>query len=90
MQIGEAPLFIGYLAMEGSGQEGCLSRAACRAPEVAGDYVRAAKALIQGIEMFDRQMINSTEYAFTLNRVEQSIADGRNGATCASIYPCRL
>lgn len=76
--------------MEGSGQNGCLSRAACRSPEIAGDYVKAAKALIQGIEIFDHQMINSTVYALTLNQMEQSIVDGINGAACNAIYPCRL
>jgi len=49
----ETPLMIGFLAAQGSGQDGCLSRAACRAPNTAAEYTRAARALLKGAEMFD-------------------------------------
>lgn len=87
----EAPLFIGYLALEGSGQDGCLNRAACQAPETAREYVKAAKAIIKGAEMFDNKYFNATtDYAYTLNQLEQSIRKGMHGGQCDSVYHCHL
>lgn len=85
----EAPLFVGFLALEGSGEQNCLNRAACRSPQIASDYVKAAKAVIQGVQMFDQQ-INATLYVRTIDGLERSIVDGINGISCNAIYPCRL
>lgn len=46
-------LFLGFLAAEGSSQDSCLFRAACNAPEQATEYLRAATAFLQGVEIFD-------------------------------------
>lgn len=86
----EAPLFIGFLAVEGSGQDGCLNRAACRAPDTANEYLRAAKAVMKGAEMFDNQFFNSTSYQHMLSQMERSIHDGIKGAPCNAIYQCRI
>lgn len=87
----EAPLFVGYLALEGSGNDGCLNLAACNAPETAKSYVRAGRAVIRGTEMFDKHFFNSTkDYMYTLNQLEQSIKKGFEGALCDSIYHCNL
>lgn len=86
----ETPLFIGYLALEGSGQDDCLNRAACRAPQTANDYLKAAKAVVKGIEMFDNQKFNSSAYAYTFNKFESSIRKGIEGAPCNAIYQCSI
>lgn len=86
----EAPLFIGYLALQGSGQEGCLNRAACQAPQTARNYLKAAKAVVKGMEMFDAQQFNSSAYAYTFNKFEQSIREGIEGAPCNAIYQCPI
>lgn len=87
----EAPLFIGYLALEGSGQDGCLNQAACKSPDVAREYLKAAMAVIKGSEMFDQQFFNTTRlYSYTLNQMEHSIQRGIDGDDCDLIYHCHL
>lgn len=86
----ETPLFIGYLAAEGSGQDGCLNQAACKAPETASEYLRAAKAVIKGAEMFDNNYWNTTAYPKLIYQLEQSIQEGKDGAQCDLIYYCRI
>lgn len=87
----EAPLFLGYLALEGSGKDGCLNHAACKAPATAKEYLKAAKAVIRGTEMLDKQFFNSTnDYSYTLYQLEQAIRKGYEGASCDSIYHCDL
>lgn len=88
----EAPLFIGYLALEGSGQDGCLNQAACNAPDTAQEYLKAAMAVIKGTEMFDKNFMNTTKqnYSYMLNQLEHSIQRGIEGAACDSIYHCHL
>lgn len=87
----EAPLFIGYLTLEGSGDDGCLNRAACRTPGTAKEYLRAARAVIKGAEMLDSRHSNITHnYAYTLNQLEQAIRIGFEGATCDSVYKCNV
>lgn len=87
----EAPLFVGFLALEGSGNDGCLNLAACNAPETATEYLKAARAIIKGTEMFDKKYINSTkDYSYTLHQLEQSIQKGFDGGPCDSIYHCHL
>lgn len=83
-------MFIGYLALEGSGQAGCLNRAACYAPQTAQDYLKAARAMVKGMEMFDSQRFNSSAYAYTFNKFEQSIREGIEGAPCSAIYQCPI
>lgn len=91
LQADEGPLFIGYLALEGSGQDGCLNQAACKAPETAKEYLKAAMAVIKGTEMFDKNFFNTTKnYSYTLNQLEHSIHRGMEGAPCDSIYHCHL
>lgn len=87
----EAPLFIGYLALEGSGQDGCLNQAACKSPETAKEYLKASMAVIKGTEMFDQQFLNTTKnYSYALNQMEHAIRRGIEGAPCDSIYHCHL
>lgn len=91
IQSDEAPLFIGYLALEGSGQDGCLNQAACQSPDVAQQYLKAAMAVIKGTEMFDKDYFNSTtNYSYTLNQLEHAINRGIEGAPCDIIYHCHL
>ena len=87
----EAPLFIGYLALEGSGQDGCLNQAACKSPDTAKEYLKAAMAVIKGTEMFDNNFFNSTKnYGYTLSQMEHSIRRGIDGEPCEKIYHCHL
>lgn len=87
----EAQLFIGYLALEGSGNDGCLNLAACNAPGTAKEYFKAAKAIIKSAEMFDNHSFNSTrDHSYILNQLEQSIRNGFDGAPCDTIYHCHL
>lgn len=88
----ETPLFIGFLAAEGSGQDGCLNRAACQTPQTAEEYLKAAKALIKSVELFDTDYLNmnTTSYAKLVYQVEQSIKEGKDGAPCDTIYSCRI
>lgn len=92
MDEAEKNLFIGYLAYEGSGQDGCLNQAACKSPETAREYLKAAMAVIKGTEMFDQQYFNNStqNYSYTLNQMEHSIRRGMEGAPCDSIYHCHL
>lgn len=53
LEAAETPLLIGFLAAEGSGQDGCLQRAACQAPDTASQYLKAARAILKGSEIFD-------------------------------------
>lgn len=86
----ETPLFVGYLAAKGSGQDGCLSRAACQAPDTAIEYLKAAKAVVKGAEMFDHNLLNTTIYSNLIYQVEQSIQEGKDGAPCENIYQCSI
>lgn len=89
----EAPLFIGYLALEGSGDGGCLNRAACKTPGTAKEYLRAARAVVKGAEILDSRYANTTyshSYTYTLNQLEQAIRKGFEGASCDSIYNCNF
>lgn len=46
-------LFLGFLAAEGSRNDGCLYRAVCLAPEHGAEYMKAGKALLEGFGVFD-------------------------------------
>lgn len=86
----ETPLFIGYLAAEGSGDETCLHHAACVSPTRATEYLKASKAILKGAEMFDANMTKMAHYYDVIVRTERAVQDGRNGAPCEAIYHCRL
>lgn len=49
----EMSLFLGFLAAEGSRNDGCLYRAVCLAPEHGAEYMKAGKALLEGFGVFD-------------------------------------
>ncbi|XP_055597754.1 uncharacterized protein LOC129747521 [Uranotaenia lowii] len=87
---GETSLMVGYLAAEGSGQEGCLLQSACRSPHTANEYSRAAQALVKGAEIFDPEIPKNVKYNRMLAQLERSISEGLQGAPCEMIYPCHL
>ncbi|XP_053696738.1 uncharacterized protein LOC128744024 [Sabethes cyaneus] len=89
-QPGEAGLMIGYLAAEGSGQEGCMLQSACRAPRTANEYSRAAHALVQGAEIFDPEIPKNEKYNRLLLQMDRAIMEGLQGAPCDMIYPCHI
>lgn len=49
----EMQLFLGFLAAEGSKNDGCLYRAVCMAPEHGAEYMKAGQALLEGFGVFD-------------------------------------
>uniref|UniRef100_A0A182U6M6 Uncharacterized protein n=1 Tax=Anopheles melas TaxID=34690 RepID=A0A182U6M6_9DIPT len=87
---GEANLIIGYLAAEGSGQDGCLMRSACRAPRTADEYARAAHALVKGAEMFSPEVAENYNYKRLLTSLDRAAMEGLQGAPCEMIYPCHI
>lgn len=46
-------IFLGFLAAEGSGGDGCLYRSVCMAPEHGSEYLKAGRALLTGYGIFD-------------------------------------
>ncbi|ETN63507.1 hypothetical protein AND_004779 [Anopheles darlingi] len=90
LQPGEANLIIGYLAAEGSGQDGCLMRSACRAPRTADEYARAAHALMKGAEMFSPDIAENYNYKRLLVSLDRAAMEGLQGAPCEMIYPCHI
>ncbi|XP_058817869.1 uncharacterized protein LOC131681176 [Topomyia yanbarensis] len=89
-QPGETGLLIGYLAAEGSGQEGCMLLSACQAPRMANEYARAAHALVQGAEIFDPEIPRNSKYNRMLMQIDRAVMEGLQGAPCDMIYPCHL
>ncbi|XP_050071033.1 uncharacterized protein LOC126558984 [Anopheles maculipalpis] len=87
---GEANLIIGYLAAEGSGQDGCLMRSACRAPRTADEYARAAHALMKGAEMFSPEIADNYNYKRLLTSLDRAAMEGLQGAPCEMIYACHI
>lgn len=49
----EMQLFLGFLAAEGSKNDGCLYRAVCMSPEHGAEYMKAGQALLEGFGVFD-------------------------------------
>lgn len=86
----EPQLFIGYLAAEGSGDDACLHKAACSSPELATEYVKAAKAIIKTAEMLEADVTNSLHYKDLIQKTERAILEGISGAPCDIIYHCRI
>ncbi|XP_052890371.1 uncharacterized protein LOC128298641 [Anopheles moucheti] len=87
---GEANLIVGYLAAEGSGQDGCLMRSACRAPRTADEYARAAHALMKGAEMFNPEIADNYNYKRLLASLDRAAMEGLQGAPCEMIYACHI
>ncbi|KFB35022.1 AGAP002486-PA-like protein [Anopheles sinensis] len=87
---GEANLILGYLAAEGSGQDGCLMRSACRAPRTADEYARAAHALMKGAEMFNPEVAENYNYKRLLASLDRAAMEGLQGAPCEMIYACHI
>lgn len=81
---------IGYLAAEGSGQEGCMLQSACMSPHTANEYARAANALVKGAEIFDPEIPKSSKYNRMLIQLDRAIMEGLQGAPCDMIYPCHI
>lgn len=86
----EPELFLGYLAAEGSGDDTCLNKAACSSPELATEYVKAAKAIIKTAEMLDAELTNDLHYNDLIQRTERAILEGMSGAPCDIIYHCQI
>lgn len=82
---------VGYLIAEGSGDDNCLRRAACQAPAAALEYVRAAKALLQGSQLMSNPTLGRTEhYREMIKRSEFALMDGMKGTPCNVKYSCSL
>lgn len=90
MKPEEPELFLGYLAAEGSGDDTCLHKAACSSPELATEYVKAAKAIIKTVEMLDTELTNEFHYKELIQKTERAILEGMSGAPCDIIYHCRI
>lgn len=86
----EPQLFLGYLAAEGSKDDTCLHRAACSSPELATEYVKAAKAIIKTAEMLDAEVANVLHYKELIQKTERAILEGMSGSPCDMIYHCRI
>lgn len=86
----EPPLFIGFLAAEGSGDYSCLHNAACKKPSTATEYIKAAKATIKGFEMFNPSISYNAHYRNSIQSTERAVMDGMTGAPCDIIYRCRI
>lgn len=86
----EPQLFLGYLAAEGSGDDTCLHKAACSSPELATEYIKAAKAILNTAETLDAEMINDLHYRDIIQKTERAILEGMSGAPCDIIYHCRI
>lgn len=86
----DPPLFIGYLAAEGSGDSNCFHRAACKSPKYTAEYLRAAKAILKGAQMFDMNFDNSSHYRHIIQKADRAVLEGMTGAPCEDMYPCRL
>lgn len=80
---------LGFLIAEGIGDDNCLRHAACTKPTVATEYVRAAKALLQGAQIAGSPSADSAEhYQALLQRMEYAVLDGLKGAQCHVKYRC--
>ncbi|GAB0086340.1 uncharacterized protein DMENIID0001_003880 [Sergentomyia squamirostris] len=84
----EVPLILGYLASEGSGQTGCLYRAACLAPYSAFDYVKAGHAVLKGSELLNPDLKHDLYYSHILKGLEKAALEGVDNVPCDMIYPC--
>lgn len=88
----DPPLMLGFLVAEGIGDDSCLRHAACTKPAAATEYVRAAKALMQGAQMMSA--LPSDEYAehyrSLIKRMELAALDGLKGAQCTVKYRCDM
>lgn len=80
---------LGFLIAESIGDDNCLRHAACAKPVVATEYLRAAKALLQGAQITGSPSVASTEhYRTLLKRMEFAMLDGQKGIQCNVKYRC--
>uniref|UniRef100_A0A1B0DQL2 Uncharacterized protein n=2 Tax=Phlebotomus papatasi TaxID=29031 RepID=A0A1B0DQL2_PHLPP len=79
---------LGYLASEGSGQKGCLYRAACLAPYSALDYAKAGHAVLKGSEIFNPDLKHDFHYNHILKGLERAAMEGIENVPCEMVYPC--
>ncbi|XP_055705254.1 uncharacterized protein LOC129802972 [Phlebotomus papatasi] len=88
LEYEEVPLMLGYLASEGSGQKGCLYRAACLAPYSALDYAKAGHAVLKGSEIFNPDLKHDFHYNHILKGLERAAMEGIENVPCEMVYPC--
>lgn len=83
---------LGFLVAEGLGDDSCLRNAACSKPAPATEYVRAAKALMQGAQMMGALTTDTyaEHYRTLIKRMELAALDGLKGTQCTVKYRCDL
>ncbi|XP_065368493.1 uncharacterized protein LOC135960987 [Calliphora vicina] len=84
---GEAYLITGFLAAQ-SGFDDCLYAAACAAPNVAYEYAKAAKALMDSISKYDGVEFTNTRYIELIILVEEAAHNGYRGIPCNTTITC--
>ncbi|XP_050316840.1 uncharacterized protein LOC126750994 [Bactrocera neohumeralis] len=85
---GEDYLITGFLAAQGIGLDDCLYAAACASPNVAYEYAKAAKALIEGIEKYEGNAFNNPRYNDLIVLLEKAAYDGYRGLPCNRSSKC--
>ncbi|XP_036324176.1 uncharacterized protein LOC118737638 [Rhagoletis pomonella] len=85
---GEDYLITGFLAAQGIGLDDCLYAAACASPNVAYEYAKAAKALIDGIEKYEGNVFNNPRYNDLIMLLEKASYDGFRGSSCNRSLKC--
>ncbi|XP_075144630.1 uncharacterized protein LOC142219603 [Haematobia irritans] len=84
---GEDYMITGFLAAQGGFDE-CLYAAACESPQVAYEYAKAAKALIEGIEKFQGAPVENRRYIELAVMVEEAAYNGLRGMPCNITLKC--
>ncbi|XP_054734058.1 uncharacterized protein LOC129241642 [Anastrepha obliqua] len=87
---GEDYLITGFLAAQGIGLDDCLYAAACASPNVAYEYAKAAKALIEGIEKYEGNAFNNPRYNDLIGLLEKAAYDGYRGLPCNRSSKCDI
>ncbi|XP_037828011.1 uncharacterized protein LOC119615986 [Lucilia sericata] len=83
----EAYLITGFLAAQ-SGIDDCLYAAACAAPNVAYEYAKAAKALVDSISKYNGFEFTNTRYIELIVLVEEAAYNGYRGIPCNTTTTC--
>ncbi|XP_073817494.1 uncharacterized protein [Musca autumnalis] len=84
---GEDYLITGFLAAQ-NGFDECLFAAACESPQIAYEYAKAAKALIEGIEKFQGEPFQNVRYMELAVLVEEAAYNGLRGVPCNRTQKC--
>ncbi|XP_059217366.1 uncharacterized protein LOC106096408 [Stomoxys calcitrans] len=84
---GEDYMITGFLAAQGGFDE-CLYAAACESPQIAYEYAKAAKALIEGIEKFQGTPVENRRYIELAVMVEEAAYNGLRGMPCNITLKC--